>query len=84
MGKRSKNEEVMVKYLTWDEIPAKDRNKKGLVRIVPLNAAGVPYKVYEYNPNASDIEKYYGLSARIIKKIPAAANRLERKMKKKR
>lgn len=58
---------MAVKYITWDKIPKKDKSTEGALSGVPLNAAGVPYKLYEYNPNS--FPKYYGMSDRMIKKI---------------
>lgn len=58
---------MTIKYLTYNDIPKRDKDKKGIFSGVPMNAAGVPYKLYEYNPDA--FPQYYGLSDRLIKKI---------------
>lgn len=60
---------MIIEYKTYYEIPEEHRNIKGFAAVVPMDAAGIPYTIYEYDADAPRCDMYYGLSPREISKL---------------
>ena len=60
---------MTTQYLTYMEIPIGIRNIKGFASPIPLDAAGNPYTIYEYDPELPECDQYFGLSPRKIREI---------------
>ena len=60
---------MAIEYRTYSEIPAEHKNRKGFLASIPMDAAGNPYQLYEYDADEIEANQYCGLYPRAIAKL---------------